>query len=36
MMNPKIKPHERSEDHSRLFGRNDLGGHHTRSANAVM
>lgn len=36
LMNPKVKPHERSEDHSRLFGRNDLGGYHSRSANAVM
>ncbi len=36
LMNPKVKPHERSEDHSRLFGRNDLGGFHSRSANAVM
>ena len=37
MMNPKVRPHERSEDHSRLFGRNDgLSGIHTRSADAVM
>lgn len=37
MMNPKVRPHERSEDHSRLFGRNDaLSGIHTRSADPVM
>ena len=35
MMNPKVRPMERSEDHSGLFGRNS-GAMHSRSADPVM